>query len=59
MREIYRYINKDGKYCEYRFLDGFCEGFFVDGKEDSNSEKYVGKKKTEKFIKNIEMCGDA
>lgn len=54
MREIFRWIDKEGGVHEYRFEDNICEGFFSNGVEGKD---YKGKVLTDTFREGLEDAG--
>ena len=57
MKEIYRWVDKENKVHEYRFMDGVCEGFFTDGVESALEQNYKGKPITDTWLSVLPIAG--
>ena len=54
-KEIYRWTNKEGVICEYRFTDDICDGFFENDKE--THPEYKGRSATTEWLTNLPSAG--
>lgn len=57
MREIFRWIDKDGGIHEYRFTNNVCDGFFSNGIEAHQEQNYKGRLMDVNWREGLKLAG--